>query len=608
PVNVGGVRSSVQVAVLVIDDELFQASVAINVLVCDLKHPLEITGASDEVILVTAAQASVAVALPRAAATLAGLQPSGTSAYDPVNVGGVRSSVQVAVLVIDDELLQASVAINVLVCDLKHPLEITGASDEVILVTAAQASVAVALPRAAATLAGLQPSGTSAYDPVNVGGVRSSVQVAVLVIDDELLQASIAINVLVCDLKHPLEITGASDEVILVTAAQASVAVALPRAAATLAGLQPSGTSAYDPVNVGGVRSSVQVAVLVIDDELLQASIAINVLVCDLKHPLEITGASDEVILVTAAQASVAVALPRAAATLAGLQPSGTSAYDPVNVGGVRSSVQVAVLVIDDELLQASIAINVLVCDLKHPLEITGASDEVILVTAAQASVAVALPRAAATLAGLQPSGTSAYDPVNVGGVRSSVQVAVLVIDDELLQASVAINVLVCYLKHPLEITGASDEVILVTGAQASVAVALPRAAATLAGLQPSGTSAYEPVNVGGVRSSVQVAVLVIVDELLQASVAINVLVCDLKHPLEITAPSDEVILVTGAQASVAVALPSAAATLAGLQPSGTSAYEPVNVGGVRSSVQIAVLVIDDELLQASVAINVLVC
>ena len=80
------------------------------------------------------------------------------------------------------------------------------------------------------------------------------------------------------------------------------------------------------------------------------------------------------------------------------------------------------------------------------------------------------------------------------------------------------------------------------------------------------------PVNAGGVRSSVHVTVLVVEIELLQASVAVNVLVCDLKHPLEITAPSDEVILVTVPQASVAVAVPSDASGLAGLQPSVTSA------------------------------------
>src|SRR6188768_824307 len=276
----------------------------------------------------------------------------GTCAYSSEIFGAVISLVQVAVLVIEIELLQPSVAINVLVCDLRHPLDITRPSLEEILVIVPQASVAVADPRAALISVGLQPSGTSAYDPVNVGGVTSLVQVAVLVIEIELLQPSVAINVLVCDLRHPLDITRPSLEEILVIVPQASVAVADPRAALISVGLQPSGTSAYDPVNVGGVTSLVQVAVLVIEIELLQPSVAINVLVCDLRHPLEITRPSLEEILVIVPQASVAVADPRAALISVGLQPSGTSAYDPVNVGGVTSLVQVAVLVIEIELLQ----------------------------------------------------------------------------------------------------------------------------------------------------------------------------------------------------------------------------------------------------------------
>ena len=55
-----------------------------------------------------------------------------------------------------------------------------------------------------------------------------------------------------------------------------------------------------------------------------------------------------------------------------------------------------------------------------------------------------------------------------------------------------------------------------------------------------------------------------------QASRAMNVLTCDLKHPLELMLPSVEVI-VTAPQPSVAVAEPSEASILLGLQPSVTS-------------------------------------
>ena len=60
--------------------------------------------------------ASVAVAVPSAAVISvgAGLQPKATGAYDPLNVGGVRSDVQETDLEMVAELLQASTAVNVL--------------------------------------------------------------------------------------------------------------------------------------------------------------------------------------------------------------------------------------------------------------------------------------------------------------------------------------------------------------------------------------------------------------------------------------------------------------------------------------------------------------
>ena len=79
-------------------------------------HPLVDIVPSEEVMLVTVPQASVAVAEPKAAVIAApvGLQPSVTVEYDPVNVGGVASLVHVTVLDIVALLLQPSTAVNVL--------------------------------------------------------------------------------------------------------------------------------------------------------------------------------------------------------------------------------------------------------------------------------------------------------------------------------------------------------------------------------------------------------------------------------------------------------------------------------------------------------------
>ena len=107
----------------------------------------------------------------------------------------------------------------------------------------------------------------------------------------------------------------------------------------------------------------------------------------------------------------------------------------------------------------------------------------------------------------------------------------------------------------------------------ASVAVAEPSAAliAAAEGLQPGGSGVCVIVITGAVRSSVHVTVLVSVAVLPQASVAINVLVCDLLHDVLTIGPSlDDTVGVP--QASVAVAEPSAAliAAAEGLQPGGS--------------------------------------
>jgi hypothetical protein len=79
-------------------------------------------------------------------------------------------------------------------------------------------------------------------------------------------------------------------------------------------------------------------------------------------------------------------------------------------------------------------------------------------------------------------------------------------------------------------------------------------------------------VKTGAVRSAVQVTVLVVVAVLPQASIAVNVLVCDCKHPLLLILPSLEVIVVAP-QPSVAVAEPREAliSDTVGLHPKTTS-------------------------------------
>ena len=209
-----------------------------------------------------------------------------------------------------------------------------------------------------------------------------------------------------------------------------------------------------------------------------------------------------------------------------------------------------------------------------------------------QASVALALPRAPliADVDGLQPSGASFPVAVIVGAVISNVHVAVRDALAVLPQASVAVNVRVWLRKHPLLCIGPSEVDVTVAPPQPSAAVAEPNAALITdeEGLQPRAPLPGVPVavTVGGVKSNVQVAVRDVAAVFPHASVAVNVLVCERRHPLLCTTPSD-VVTVGLAHASVALAEPSAAliADDEGLQPNAPFAGVPVAVivGGVLS-------------------------
>ena len=328
-------------------------------------------------------------------------------------------------------------------------------------------------------------------------------------------------------------------------------------------------------------------------------------------HPVLTTAPSVEV-SAGDPQASVAVAVPSAPLIIAadGLHPSASAVPVAVIVGAVTSTVHVAVLDVVAVLPQASVAVNVLVCDLLHPL-VTIAPSVDVTVGVLQPSVAVAVPSAPLIVAvdGLHPSANAFPVAVIVGAVTSSVHVAVREVVAALPQPSVAVNVLVWLRVHPALTITPSLEVMVGTP-QASVAVAVPSAPFIVAveGLHPS--AGAEPVAVmdGAVTSDVQVAVLDVVAVLPQASVAVNVLVCDLPHPVVTIAPSVDVT-VGVPQASVAVAVPSAPSIVAvdGLHPSASAVPVAVIVGAATSDVHVAVLDVVAVLPQASAAVQVLV-
>jgi hypothetical protein len=198
---------------------------------------------------------------------------------------------------------------------------------------------------------------------------------------------------------------------------------------------------------------------------------------------------------------------------------------------------------------------------------------------------------------------------VITGGIRSLVHVIVLEEVALLPQPSTAVNILV-WEDEQLVVDTAPSVAVTVTELQASVAVAVPRAASISEadGLHPREVAVPVAVITGGVRSFVHVTVLIAVAELPQPSEAVKVLTCDQVQPLDCTAPSVNVTFGV-LQAAVAVADPKAAsiAEAEGLQPRVTEGDIILIAGGLGALSQVTVLEEVALLPQPSTAINVLV-
>jgi hypothetical protein len=146
---------------------------------------------------------------------------------------------------------------------------------------------------------------------------------------------------------------------------------------------------------------------------------------------------------------------------------------------------------------------------------------------------------------------------------------------------------------------------------QASVAVALPKAASICAavGLQPRDVAAPVAVITGGTRSEVQLTVLEVVAVLPQPSTAVNILVCE-DEQLDVTTAASVNVIVALLHPSLAVAVPRAASIseAIGLQPRDVTVPVVVMTGAIRSLVQLTVLIAVALLPQPSEAMNVLTC
>jgi hypothetical protein len=172
-----------------------------------------------------------------------------------------------------------------------------------------------------------------------------------------------------------------------------------------------------------------------------------------------------------------------------------------------------------------------------------------------QASVAVgAVWFAQVGTTGLHPKSEPGVQLVNAGGVVSSVHVQVLEQVEELAQPSTAVQVIVRERPHVLVLTIEPAEQVIVGVPQASVAVgAVWFAQVGTTGLHPKSEPGVQLVNAGGVVSSVQVHVAEQVEELPQASTAVQVIVRERPHVLGLVIEPAEQVTVGVPQASVAV-------------------------------------------------------
>src|SRR6187399_857050 len=590
-------------------------STATKVLVCEAEH--EVVDIAPSLAVTDAVlQPSVAVAEPSAAliSEAEGLQPSVVVVPLAVMDGPLRSRIQVTVEEAVAELPQPSEAVKVLVCDALHEVVVTGPS-ETITAGVLQAAVAIAEPRAAliSVADGLQPRVATAPVIIIAGGLGTLVHVTVVEAVAVLPQASVAVNVLVLEALHDVVAIAPSVDV-TDAVPQPSEAVAVPSAAviSEAAGLQPRVVTAPVIVITGGFLSATHVIVLEVVAVLPQASTAVNVLVCEALHVVVDIVPSIAVIVVVL-QPSVAVAEPSAASISEeeGLQPRVVVVPLAVMDGPLRSRIHVTVVEAVAELPQPSEAENVLVCEALHEVVVTGPS-ETITAGVLQAAVAVAEPRAAliSVADGLQPRVATAPVIIIAGGLGTLVHVTVVEAVAVLPQASVATNVLVLEALHDVVAIAPSVDVTDAVP-QPSEAVAVPSAAviSEAAGLQPRVVTAPVIVITGGFLSATHVMVLAVVAVLPQASLAVNVLVCDALHEAVVIVPSIAVIVVV-LQPSVAVAVPSAAliSEAEGLQPKVFVVPDAVMTGAVLSLVQLTVLIAVVELPQPSEAVKILTC
>ena len=243
-------------------------------------------------------------------------------------------------------------------------------------------------------------------------------------------------------------------------------------------------------------------------------------------------------------------------------------------------------------LLHASVAVHVLVTDLVQPAPCSAPSANVAVSPVEQLSLTVAVPNAPVICAavGLHVGLVAAVTLIT-GAVTSLVKVIVWVTVPVFPHASVAVHVRVIDLEHPVPCSAPSTEVAVNPDEQLSLTVGVPKAELICDAVGLHAGLLEEVTVIAGARTSlVNVMVCVTVPVFPQASVALQVLVIDLVHPVPCSAPSAEVAVKPVEQLSLTVAVPNAEFICAtvGLH-AGLVAAVTVITGAVTSLVKVIV-------------------
>src|SRR5439155_1727539 len=377
-------------------------------------------------------------------------------------------------------------------------------------------------------------------------GAVSSLTVKVVVQVALLVAASVAVTVITC-VPNPTRVPAVGDwlKVIPLVPLQLSLALTPPNTSGTAARqfVPALALVVAEQVTVGAV-SSLTVNVVVQVALLVAASVAVTVITC-VPNPTSVPAAGDwlKIIPLVPLQLSLALTPPKTSGTAARqfVPPLALVGAGQITVGAV-SSVTVKVVLQVALLVAASVAVTVITC-VPNPTSVPAAGDwlKVMPLVPPQLSLALTPPNTFGTAARqfVPALALGVAGQITVGAV-SSVTVNVVVHVALLVAASVAVTVITCT-PNPTSVPAAGDwlKVMPLVPLQLSLALTPPNTSGTAARqFVPALKLVRSEERRVGTVCSVTVKVVVQVELLVAASVAVTVITCT-PNPTSVPAAGD---------------------------------------------------------------------